>query len=80
VADEYWAKWYLLTDSILKNRTDGALVRLITQIKPNESEEDADERLQAFMRVALPRLGEFLPSSGPGLVKSALLRPNNNGI
>jgi exosortase D (VPLPA-CTERM-specific) len=80
VADEYWAKWYLLTDSILKNRTDGALVRLITQIKPDESEEDADQRLQAFMRVALPRLGEFLPPSGSGLVKSALLRPNQHGI
>ena len=25
VADEYWAKWYLLADSLVKNRTDGAL-------------------------------------------------------
>ena len=63
MADEYWAKWYLLADSIVKNRTDGALIRLITQIKPDESEADADRRLQSFMRAALPRLTEFLPSS-----------------
>ena len=63
VADEYWAKWYLLTDSIVKNRTDGALIRLTTHIGAGESEESADERLQSFMKVALPRLIEFLPSS-----------------
>jgi exosortase D (VPLPA-CTERM-specific) len=79
VADEYWAKWYLLSDSIVKNRTDGALVRLVTQIKPDESDEDADRRLQSFMRAALPRLTEFLPSSRARSVNSALLRPENHG-
>ncbi len=64
VADEYWAKWYLLVDSVVKNRTDGALIRLVTQIKPSEPEADADRRLQSFMNVALPRLTDFLPSSG----------------
>ena len=48
IANEYWAKLYLLTDAILKNRTDGALVRLTTQIAPSETEDDADQRLQAF--------------------------------
>jgi exosortase D (VPLPA-CTERM-specific) len=74
VADEYLAKWYLLADSIVKNRTDGALVRLITQINPNESDEDADRRLQSFMQVAVPRLTEFLPSSGAQPVHSASLQ------
>ncbi len=77
VADEYWAKWYLLADSIVKNRTDGALIRLITQISPDESETDADRRLQSFMLVALPRLAEFLPSGVAPPIKSAVLRPSD---
>jgi exosortase D (VPLPA-CTERM-specific) len=61
IADEYWAKWYLLADSIVMNRTDGALVRLITAINPDESEERADARLLSFMAAALPRLVDFIP-------------------
>ena len=34
IANEYWAKFYLLADAIVKNRTDGALVRLTTQVAP----------------------------------------------
>jgi len=71
VADEYWAKWYLLADSIVKNRTDGALVRLTTQISLGESEQSADQRLQSFMQVALPRLAEFLPPGAAPSIKSA---------
>jgi len=77
VADEYWAKWYLLADSIVKNRTDGALIRLITQISLDESEADADRRLQSFMQVALPRLAEFLPSGVAPPIKSAVLRASD---
>jgi exosortase D (VPLPA-CTERM-specific) len=75
IADEYWAKWYLLTDSIMKNRTDGALVRLSTLIGPNESEEDADQRLESFMTGALPRLRDFVPSRTATSPDSAALRP-----
>jgi exosortase D (VPLPA-CTERM-specific) len=78
VADEYWAKWYLLSDSIVKNRTDGALIRLTTQIAPDESEADADRRLQSFMQVTVPRLPEFLPSSEAPPVKSAILQPSDS--
>jgi exosortase D (VPLPA-CTERM-specific) len=73
VADEYLAKWYLLTDSVIKNRTDGALIRLITPISPDEPEADADQRLQSFMHVALPRMTEFLPSESAPPIKSAVL-------
>ena len=63
IATEFQAKLDHLSDAILKNRTDGALVRLTTQIGPGESEAAADRRLQSFMQVALPRLAEFLPPS-----------------
>jgi EpsI family protein len=62
IASEYWSKWYLLSDAITKNRSDGALIRLITAISPGELERDADGRLRAFMQDLLPRLREYLPS------------------
>jgi exosortase D (VPLPA-CTERM-specific) len=62
IANEYWAKIYLLTDAIVKNRTDGALVRLTTPVLPSETDHDADRRLQAFMQDAVPKLSEFLPA------------------
>lgn len=62
LASEYWSKWYLLSDAITKNRSDGALVRLITTISPGELERDADNRLRMFMQDLLPQLQEYLPS------------------
>jgi EpsI family protein len=61
VASEYWSKWYLLFDAITKNRSDGALVRLITTVLPGELEGDADKRLQLYMRDLLPNLNGYLP-------------------
>jgi exosortase D (VPLPA-CTERM-specific) len=62
IASEYWSKWYLLLDAITKNRSDGALVRLITAISPGELEHDADERLMRFMQDLRPTLSTYLPS------------------
>jgi exosortase D (VPLPA-CTERM-specific) len=62
VASEYWAKWYLFADAITKNRTDGSLIRLTTDVYPDETEHDADKRLLSFMREAVPALGPYLPS------------------
>jgi exosortase D (VPLPA-CTERM-specific) len=61
VASEYWSKWYLLFDAITKNRSDGALVRLITTVLPGELEGDADKRLQSYMRDLSPNLNGYLP-------------------
>src|SRR5262249_5917023 len=71
IASEWWSKWYLLTDAIFKNRTDGALVRLITQVLPGEAEADADQRLLAFMREVVPALTAYLPADQPPTIKSA---------
>jgi EpsI family protein len=62
IASEYLAKWYVLKDAIVLNRTDGALVRLATQVHPGEPESQADKRLQEFMQVVSPRLAKYLPS------------------
>ncbi len=62
IASEYWSKWYLLSDAITKNRSDGALVRLITPVFAGELERDADNRLQLFMQDLLPNLSYYLPT------------------
>jgi exosortase D (VPLPA-CTERM-specific) len=76
IANEWLAKVYLLADAIVMNRTDGALVRLTTQVLPGETENDADQRLQAFMSNAVPRLSEFLPSGVEPQHKSASYLPS----
>lgn len=74
IASEWWAKFFLLTDSILKNRTDGALVRLTTEVLPGETDQQADQRLHAFMQAAVPRLAAFLPSDHGSREQSASFR------
>ena len=77
VASEYWAKWYLLADAITKNRTDGALIRLITPIFPGESQANADQRLQSFMKAVVPLLPTYLPSEQQSSGHSADASGNN---
>jgi exosortase D (VPLPA-CTERM-specific) len=78
VANEYLAKWYLLADAITKNRTDGSLIRLTTQVFPGENDLDADKRLQSFMRDIVPTLAGYLPSEKKTLPKSAISYRNNS--
>jgi len=78
IANEYWSKLYLLRDAIFENRTDGALVRLITPIYPDERESDADMRLQAFIQTLLPSMAAYLPSETPSRMKPAMVLPKAN--
>ena len=50
VANEYLNKWYLLQDALFKNRTDGALVRIVTPVFERELLESADARILDFMK------------------------------
>ena len=61
VASEYWAKIYLVADAMRMNRTDGALIRLVTPLQPGESVAQAQDRLAAFARPAVIHLDHFLP-------------------
>ena len=54
-------KWYNFWDALTRQRTDGALVRLITPVYPGEEIADADTRLVGFTREIVPVLNEFLP-------------------
>jgi len=61
VASEYWAKFYLVADSIRTNRSDGALVRLATPIARNESIATAEQRSTDFVQEVLPLLDHYIP-------------------
>ena len=61
VASEYWAKFYLVTDSIRMNRSDGSLVRLTTPIVPGEQEDVAQQRLLSLASQIVPQLNEYIP-------------------
>jgi exosortase D (VPLPA-CTERM-specific) len=61
VTNEYAVKWYILVDALRRNRTDGAMVRVITPLRPGEAESAADARLQAFLKAAAQPLAAYLP-------------------
>lgn len=61
ITNEYLVKWYLFWDSLTKNRTDGALIRLGTSIDPGQSVEDADKLLTEFIQESHYLLKNYVP-------------------
>jgi EpsI family protein len=61
VADEYMAKIYMVVDAIRMNRTDGALVRVITPISSGEDVSAARNRAERFTMQLAPLLPRFIP-------------------
>lgn len=61
INSEYMVKWYLFYDALTKNRTDGSLVRLITNVKPGEDMAQADKALSDFARQVNPQLKPYIP-------------------
>ena len=43
------------------NRSDGALVRIMTPMYPNETVDTAEQRLLPFASGILPLLNEYIP-------------------
>jgi EpsI family protein len=60
-AGEYWAKIFLVSDAIRLNRTDGALVRVVTSIANGTDEAAANTRALEFTQQVLPRLDAYIP-------------------
>ena len=61
IANEYLMKWYLLSDSLTIDRTDGSLVRISTPIVEGEDFTAGDERLREFVSVVNPLLADYVP-------------------
>lgn len=61
LTNEYLIKWFLLWDGVTRNRTDGALVRLVTQVPDRDRIEQADHRLTEFVRAVYPQFPAYIP-------------------
>ena len=61
VASEYWAKFYLVADSIKMNRSDGSLVRITTPMYPGETADAAQQRILPFAGEVSPLLDSYIP-------------------
>ena len=61
LAWDFAAKFWLMMDGIRTGRTDGALVRLTTQIGPGETDAAAEARLMEVLEEIRPSLPRFIP-------------------
>ncbi len=59
IASEYRAKLWMAIDAVTRNRTDGALVRLVTPTV--DGQDKAQERLSDFVRRIYPLLEQSVP-------------------
>ena len=62
IAWDFTAKFWLMVDGITAGRTDGALVRLTTVVRPDETEAEAETRLMDITRQLQHHLPRFIPS------------------
>jgi exosortase D (VPLPA-CTERM-specific) len=62
ITSDYLLKWYLLWDAMTRDRTDGALVRLLVPLPRGTSVAQGDRQLTAFARAFVPALPRYVPN------------------
>jgi exosortase D (VPLPA-CTERM-specific) len=61
MTNEYLVKWYLFWDSLTRNRTDGALIRLVVSVPDGTELDSADAQLRRFLGDFNPLLERYVP-------------------
>lgn len=61
IAWDYAAKFWLFWNGVTKGRTDGAMVRLLTVVGPDETEKQAEARLQSVFLETIDMLPRYIP-------------------
>jgi EpsI family protein len=61
LTNAYQLKFFNFWDALTRQRTDGALVRLITPVYESEEVAEDEEWLISFTKVIVPVLAEYLP-------------------
>ena len=61
LTNAYEMKWYNFWDALTQQRTDGALVRIISLVYPDESVEATENRMKQFVSDINPVLKQYLP-------------------
>ncbi|SFL76204.1 EpsI family protein [Desulfomicrobium norvegicum] len=62
VTNEYLVKFYLIFNKLLFNRSDGALIRIVTPLLKGEEISNADERIKQFLTSLLAVLRPYISS------------------
>jgi len=64
VASEYWGKFYLVADAVRLNRSDTAIIRVISPIADSttDAEQAAERSAVEFVQHLFPALSDFIPS------------------
>lgn len=61
LTNEFVVKWFVFWDALTRNRTDGALIRLIVPARPGEDLATLDRKLGDFAAELAPVLPRFVP-------------------
>lgn len=61
ITNIFQLKWFTFWNALTRQRTDGALVRIMTPVYSSESVPQTEKRLRAFAKVLLPELDKYLP-------------------
>lgn len=61
VGSEYWAKYYLIRDAVMMNRTDGSLIRIMAPFR-GDGDVVAEESVIDFVQEVFPLLREYIPA------------------
>ena len=75
--NEYAVKWGIFWDALTKNRTDGALVRVITFVPDISEMGNADKRIESFIRALNPKLAYYLPPEHATFLQAGTDTMNN---
>ncbi|MEQ9058419.1 MAG: VPLPA-CTERM-specific exosortase XrtD [Gammaproteobacteria bacterium] len=62
ITSQYAAKWYIFWDALTRNRTDGALVRIIAPARPGQDIAELDKKLSEFAADVVPLLEDYVPN------------------
>ena len=61
LSSEYLVKFYLFWDAVMRQRSDGALIRLSAAVDPGEDEQEVEQRLLQFAQTIQPQLNRYIP-------------------
>jgi EpsI family protein len=61
IASDYLAKFYTMIDSMRLNRTDAALIRVVTPVQKGETRLQARQRASEFTEHLTPYLNRYIP-------------------
>lgn len=61
ITNEFMAKWWIFWDRLTKGRSDGALVRVMTEIDQFGDVGKSDIKLHRFVQDIVPQLPRFIP-------------------